>query len=460
MSKVIPSKFMSQSVNQGVESFKEISCERIRLQPIGTSANTKYTPHGLNKIHFRLPCYSNSYLDNSRSFLTFHLKTTGTGHTSTSNTVFGNNLPIFARVVIKTSSGLTIEDITNADVLRKLLTITSSNEDYMVSEGHYGANEPANDVGNLLHNTGIEYCYYFNHGILSRHLESYIPLHMMDGNSGYAFDIELYLNEPGRCMRTVSTGIITDASYEMTKPIYNLCLLRMDESLCSKFNQIACDPSSEIRIPFTSYHTHVSTITSLQNVVHINENCTNLKRIYSVYLQTSHIVQNQAVLPFFGSIGNPNASKVSRYNYRIGSKWVYNESIDEVANNNLTLQFVKDSTWGQNKQMVICKQNAENLITNNFESAGSDTPADGGVARVPANGKHMFFHCANMTYSPEEYKGVIQGLSSSIPIELTCSFLATPSLMVNNICELGYYLVIKNGNVTFQEMKPGSQSVY
>ncbi len=65
-----------------------------------------------------------------------------------------------------------------------------------------------------------------------------------------------------------------------------------------------------------------------------------------------------------------------------------------------------------------------------------------------------------MTYSPEEYKGVIQGLSSIIPIELSCSFAATPSLMVNNICELGYYLVIKNGAVSFQEMKPDSQSVY
>ncbi len=297
-------------------------------------------------------------------------------------------------MVINTSSGLTLEDITNHDILRKLLTITSSNEDYMVAEGHYGEDEAANDVGHRLHNEGIEYCYYFNHGILSRHLESYLPLHMMDGNSGYAFSVELFLNEPGRCMRQVSSTTIPGVSYELTKPIYNLCLLSMDESLCSKFNQIACDPSSEIRISFTSYHTHVSTISSLQNVVHINENCTNLKRIYSVYLNTSHTVQNQAVLPFLGSVSNKPSSKVSRYNYRIGSKWVYNESIDEYANNNLTLQYAKDSVWGQNKQMVICKQNTENTTTNNFESSRIDivanpTASPAVEARL-AIGKHMF----------------------------------------------------------------------
>ena len=53
MSKVIPSKFMSANVNQGVESFEEISVEQIRLQPIGTSYNTWYTPNALNTIHFR-----------------------------------------------------------------------------------------------------------------------------------------------------------------------------------------------------------------------------------------------------------------------------------------------------------------------------------------------------------------------------------------------------------------------
>ena len=183
-----------------------------------------------------------------------------------------------------------------------------------------------------------------------------------------------------------------------------------------------------------------------------------------MYLNTSHVVKNQAVLPFVGSITNPNESKLSRYNYRIGSKWVYNESVDEVDNNNLTLQYVKDSVWGQEKQTVICKSN--NNIYTHFESAGIDTEAADATAGVPAvvfehaDGAHMFFHVANMTYSPEEHKNVIQGLSSSIPIELNCSIVGTPSLMVNNICELGYYLLIKNGAISYQEIKPGSQSVY
>ena len=74
----------------------------------------------------------------------------------------------------------------------------------------------------------------------------------------------------------------------------------------------------------------------------------------------------------------------------------------------------------------------------------------------------MFLTCANMCYSPEEMKNVVQGVSSSTPIELQVSFENSPegNLVVNNFCEIGYDLVIKNGMIRYEEQKPGSQSVY
>ena len=91
----------------------------------------------------------------------------------------------------------------------------------------------------------------------------------------------------------------------------------------------------------------------------------------------------------------------------------------------------------------MLSKNESSLVTN-FESAS----------------KQMFFTVANMTYSQEETRGVVQGTSSAIPIELNVSFAATPTLLVNNFIELGFNLVIKNGQIRYEEKLPGSNKVY
>jgi len=78
MSRVVPSKFMSANVRIGVDSFKEIKTELTRLLPVGVNSSTAYSPTSLNKIVWRIPAYSNAFLDNSRSFISFTAKLTGT----------------------------------------------------------------------------------------------------------------------------------------------------------------------------------------------------------------------------------------------------------------------------------------------------------------------------------------------------------------------------------------------
>ena len=442
MSKAVPSKMLPMSETIGADAFKDITVERVRLQPIGVNAATAYTPSALNKVHFRLPCYSKSFMDNSRTFLSFTLKSTGTNLTGSHNAVFGNGLPVFNRMVLKSSNGLVIEDITQYHLLTRLFTILSTEEEYRSAEGVYGVVDPDVTVGNLLL-TGVKYTIQFNSGLLDKNLKAFLPLFMM--GSSYALDIELYLSDPSQCMRLVGSGgtTPTGVSYELTNPIMNLCLLKMDNQLCSRYNAIACDPNESIVIPFTTYRCHVHTLNSQTSVVHINDASTNVRRIWSIYTPVSSTVANALVLPFKGSTKQASAAnKIVSYNYRLGNQFLFNEPVTETSDNHETLFFVKDSVWSGGKPLMLAKN--ESLVATNFESAS----------------KEMYFTVANLTYSVEESRGVVQGTASAIPIELSVSFGATPTLLVNNFVEAGFDLVIRNGQIRYQEKLPGSNSVY
>jgi hypothetical protein len=440
MSKVVPSKFMSANVRIGADSFKEIKTELTRLLPVGVNSSTAYSPTSLNKIVWRLPCYSQCFLDNSRSFISFTAKLTG-GTGATSNGAFGNGLPIFERVVVKTSDGLTLEDITDFNVLQRLFTITSAEEDYGVHRGVYGSTDPSVAVGALLSSPGVVYTFQMSQGILGKDLSSYLPVFMM--GTTYCLDLELYLAPANSCM--VSYNGPAGLSYTINNPVYNLCLLRMDSSLCAKFNEIACNPSERISIPYTTFRNHVSTLTSQNNTVHIHESGTNLKRIWSVYTDAVQTT-NGTVLPFRGSVKTTQAThQITKYNYKLGTQFLYNEPVEEKLNNNITLNHVKNAVWSSGKPMILSK---------------TDTTRTGTLFEEADAG--MFMTVANMTYSPEEMKEVCQGISSTNPIELTVSFNGVPAsaLLVHNYCELGYNLTIQNGMVRYEEQKPGSQSVY
>jgi len=291
--------------------------------------------------------------------------------------------------------------------------------------------------------TGVKYTIQFNSGLLDKNLKAFLPLFMM--GSSYALDIELYLSDPSQCMRLVGSGgtTPTGVSYELTNPIMNLCLLKMDNQLCSRYNAIACDPNESIVIPFTTYRCHVHTLNSQTSVVHINDASTNVRRIWSIYTPVSSTVANALVLPFKGSTKQASAAnKIVSYNYRLGNQFLFNEPVTETSDNHETLFFVKDSVWSGGKPLMLAKN--ESLVATNFESAS----------------KEMYFTVANLTYSVEESRGVVQGTASAIPIELSVSFGATPTLLVNNFVEAGFDLVIRNGQIRYQEKLPGSNSVY
>jgi hypothetical protein len=79
MTTVVPTQMIPGALANGVDSLKALTPERIKLKPVNQAQ--QYQKNGINKITFRVPAYSNSFLDTSKSFLTYTLGyTTPTYH--------------------------------------------------------------------------------------------------------------------------------------------------------------------------------------------------------------------------------------------------------------------------------------------------------------------------------------------------------------------------------------------
>ena len=164
-----------------------------------------------------------------------------------------------------------------------------------------------------------------------------------------------------------------------------------------------------------------------------------------MYLGSNQSVAADIVLPYRGCVNDSATGKITKYNCRLSTKFLNNEAIEESTNNNQTPGHVNNAVWSGDKPFFLSKSNATFTATL-FENASYD----------------IFMTVANMCYSSEELKNVVQGVSSSTPMELqvTIDTSRAGTIIVNNFCETGNDLVIQNEMIRYVEQKPGSQTVY
>lgn len=462
----VPRKMVPVPNIYGVEAFKEIKPEIVALRAVQHS-DTVFTTIAQNRIAFRIPAYSNALLDTARSFLYFKAAAYKNGMDGfTAGTSLAPGAPVFSRMVVKTSAGLTIEDIADLDILSTLTeslkpmdtinnslygnTVRNGNIDFLTGQKKgklppLAASGTGPDFASAWGKTNYkEILYRFNIGVFSSKLSKFLPLFMADGGAGYSFDVELYLSDRGLHQ---AGELTTDPTKLAIKdPIWYLHLVRMDEGLARRFNQMAVH-GEEIRIPFVTYHTHRASIQAKQMLAYIHENATNFKKILTcINKPSSKLAIDTADGPGLSGMRGgcrSDKNKVTYYNYRIGVQHVYNEPVEELASNHRTLEFVR-SAFGVPDNMVMSTQiPAQNANEIPFET-------------------DRWLSVASFDYSPGD-ESVIQGVSSSNPIELTLkfddpTFEAGDTLI--NFCELAYDLVFKGGAIHYEEQKPGSQSVY
>src|SRR5210317_139832 len=208
MARVVPNKLTAYNPLPTGVSNKNLVVEYASIIPANSSGGASFTPSGTSRILFRVPAFQNSFLDNSRSSLSFTFKvdsdaTDTSGNGNIMNPKLGGTT-IFKRMQIKSPNGLVIEDIQDLYLLNKVLFTMRPASDTRHLEGiltgdnfmDYHLTGGNKDALLTLQKTGAKYQYYFNTGILSRHLQAYLPLHSMNGgNTGLAFSIELWLND-------------------------------------------------------------------------------------------------------------------------------------------------------------------------------------------------------------------------------------------------------------------------
>jgi hypothetical protein len=286
----------------GVDSLKSLTPERIKLKPVNQAQ--EYSKNGINKISFRVPAYSNNFLDTSKSFLTYTLGYTTPTTVDINNTCMPvNNACPFDRIVVKTSAGLVIDDVSGYNFLTAM-------KSQMLPVGNYandiegrspvsmetGVHTPDYSISRDFKDVGLQIRHKLQAGVLSASTAKWVPVGLCDGGAGHCFDVDLYLAETPAVMK--QTGVVVTPEYFVKDVIYHLELRRADEMLCKKFSEIACDANKEILIPMTTYHYHQHSLSSPgQNLVRIHESASNLKRIFNVNTKSIEIgtlVDNKA----------------------------------------------------------------------------------------------------------------------------------------------------------------------
>ena len=433
------------ALSLGVESLKALTPERISLKPVNQAE--QYSPSGINKITFRLPAFSNSFLNTSKSFLTYTL-----GYNTTTPDIEidkdnccvpVNGANFIHRLVTKTSAGLVIDDIGSYNVLTaiNLATLPMGNA-YNYIEGRskvsqdIGTHSGEYSVFHDIKGTGKQFRHQIQAEVLSKHTEKLIPIGMADAGSGYAFDLDLYLADTSSVIKQI--GTVDAPGYFVKDVVFHLELLRADESLCKKFNEISCSEDKEILIPFSTMHNHQQSLMNKgQNLVRIHESATNVKRIFSVYLETgdiSTLVLNRA----YGFAGLERTTAIDRYNCRVGSKWLFNEPVDGTA---LGVMHLKNSLGYKDTSLML--------------EQGSDTDSYITYADVT-----KFVQCIDFGYTNERF---LEGISTNVPVEIfveTGSAYVSGVAMMHSFTEMNYKLSIKKGVVTYVEPKPGVGNVY
>jgi len=442
---VVPTQMIPGALANGVDSLKALTPERIKLKPVNQAQ--QYTPSGINKITFRLPAYSNSFLDTSKCFLTYTL-----GYTTTTSPLNNasccspiNNACFINRLVVKTSAGLVLDDISDYNVLvainsqmLELGNYLNDMEGRSATSMESGIHSGDYSIRRSFANRGVDYRHQIQAGVFSKALSKWIPIGMCDSGSGFAFEIDLYLADTPAVIKQI--GTVSSPEYFVKDVVFHLETRRADEGLCKKFNEIACQEDKEILIPFSTMHHHQNSLSNPgQNLVRIHESATNLKRIFSVYMLANDLstIALQRAYAFTGS-----EVAVIKFNCRVGSKWLFNEPVSNTAE---AIMHLKNSLGLQHKSLWL-------------EQAS--VIASGGLPEQPMAPSAKFVQVVDFGYSNEKF---LDGISSNTPVELiieTKTGYTPGSIMMHSFTELNYNLSIRMGQVTYTEPKPGSGSVY
>jgi hypothetical protein len=323
-----------------------ITSSRTNILPSNSSGTFKYSPGGNSRVVFNIPSFENSYINCARSYVSFKIRATGTDPESA---ILTDGCPVFKALMLKNSRSTVIEDIQSYDVLCKIksnmetkadkMAKAISHRDLRVLKGdHQHADMTDYNV------TAKTVIHTLESGMLGRNQKYLVPVSSMSASSGYAFSLELWLNDVSKVFGGTRSATTTHA-YEITDVSFDIELVHVTDSIMANINS-EIQAGASIPMPFTSYRAHTTHIASGNSaIVNISESAHDVTAVYTVLKpQTFNIepnLDNKKQLKssnnpyrFLGgrhnistnvagdalSVGSSN-TKLTRYAYRYGSKY-------------------------------------------------------------------------------------------------------------------------------------------
>ena len=446
MSRAVPNKLVSYGTTPIGISHKQFDITFNSQLPTNSSGGSIFKYNGLNRILFTIPSYQNVFLDNARSHLAFTFKTTLNGTQLCTN--LGTSC-LFSRMIIKSGANV-LEDISNLDVLNKILTSMSDKDESRLSEACYtrefsgGLTSAQTRVVATKQKTGVELQYIFRHGILHEHLKSFLPLHSMNPANGVAFTIELYLNDPTKVLQwdaDTEPANLSTASYELSNVRYQMCLLKADQSIVDRFNNLSSD--GRVVVPFSTFRAHQNGLSAETTITQIAEACSDLRRISTVIVSGSSKLMNKAVdnqypaeTSFLGGFEN-STLKIKEYQLQVGNKFIFTESLKSETDNGAIMAQVKNASFSRGHGNMLLEAIDQTGLRPSFENT--------------------LFHLTS-SFCYERSDLMVNGISlGSLPLimKLTCNTIGSGNIIVSQ-AECGLNLIIQNGMCSIADSKdPG-----
>ena len=446
MSRAVPSKLVSYSALPIGVSHKNFDISFNSLIPTNSTGGSEFAPEGVNRILFTVPAYQNCFLDNARSHLAFtfdcDLEKT---HLCTS---LGTSA-LFSRMILRSGPNV-IEDITHLDTLNKILQSMDDKNESRLAEGVYSREFGGGALSTALTTavgtkqfTGVELNYIFRHGLLNEKLGSYLPLHAMNSSDGRAFTIELYLNDPTKCLQwcdadnlTAPTGV--PPGYKLSNVRYQMCLLRADQTIINRFNNLS--GNGQITIPFSTYRSYQNSVSNTGNITQVAEACSDLRKIHTVIISASSSgISHSKVQPyptettFLGGFGN-SVMKVEEMQLQVGNKYIFTEPLQAITDDSQLMAQVKNASYHKGNMLLETVDNATNSIRPAYENS---------------------LFCMTTSFCYENSGLMTNGISlGSMPLIMRVK-VNTPSSskIFLSQSECGYNLVIKDGIASIKDTK-------
>lgn len=283
----------------------------IDVFPAAANSQTKYGPG--DRLLIQFGNYPRSFIDWSRSFIKFDLKTTTADGAKSCRVA--NGLPIFDRVVTRIG-GKVIEDLESYAVLEKLMnntykTLADKSDNLLL--GEYGvASHATVTAAQKAKHAYIKQLYA---GVCNK--EYLFPIHAL--NSGNALEFEMTMASVAQCV--IDTSADASPSYEISNVRVQLSLLRVSDDFFERFN--AASAQSDLVLPMTLHRRHQHHISAgeVNPVLFINEPSKSLSKTMTVFRKPPTAVTTTATShqPLFVK-SLADSEKLLRYQMKYGSR--------------------------------------------------------------------------------------------------------------------------------------------